>query len=855
MTWLSQAAAQALFGRKTPTFTWVGLIGEITRSQTPIEALIERWAEVSQYIEMHSKRLDELTSQLRRSMTENRQLTPETKGLVTGDIQIVSQYLRCRLTPAEVVLSPLSLEGLFPREIDAQARYQEVIKRLFEKDFPKPLNAETTEGGMVLCKDYAEFSKKAKLLERMIRLIPATSEPATEVASSSLRGVEAGIGLMIKEALESLINAIRRILQLQVRPSDKDYVATGDRLWRISQRFDLYFEGRDKEQEALMSWYQRAAEHYAGESYFHEKRLEETGLWRMDVVGKLSPKGMIDSVAEKLGEDLERIMAWSGSEARAELMAVFLQLQREQQTTSPTMTAAMGCAYVSIYQKMEGRAQKWSQDAWKIRKLYEKELRGHKDYLNLVKMLDKKLADLETGKLSREKAAWRNEIAVLFGAAFFSRANDCFAELGSSGVEQLRHANWVHHTAYAAGETEGYLAFEMNAWMNVNRDAAGNGVFDAYRLDCTRSLCDDVVEGLHDSWKKIKGPASLALHPDKGESEAERAVREVCYKQLQVWLSHAATMRETWASGQWIAAAPSDALQITDADGAAAAAIPPDASTAEKGFQVSEPQEPLDLSVLSLKKEYLEKLKRNFSDGIDARKRTSDETPAWRRLHTGNAEDREFYEQSTQYETFLRQRAAEQKRLLAELKVMLDEARQRLKKAIREREEGTRELEEAIREREEGTRELEEAIREREEGTRELEEAIREREEATHMHKQTLYRVLPIFLSTAFSASRFQDILPRDRKALYDEQRQKICAQMFSHYSCVFSLGEIEKEVLRHLRGDEYSHIRDLVPPEVGSAAAAGGIASRQGRYTMYSPRDSESDSLHEPLLGQRQRQ
>jgi hypothetical protein len=812
---------QTLFGANTNVFSWRDFIEEVSSSPTPIEVLIARWVEVSRYMEKHHQELDELVNQL--LMMENNHLTPETRGVVTAELRIVDYYLRCRLKPVEHPLAPLVLNELFPQEVLPQAHYQQIIQSLFEKDFPPLFDAESAEKKAVFCSDFDEFSNKVKLLEKMIRLIP----PQGEQTPVQTLIVEVGLGLQIKHALVSLLNAIRRILKLNVKPTDEKYLDTGDKLWRITQRFNLYFEHREDEQAGLIDWYKQAADYYEGQSYFHEKRTQDKSLWPIDALGKLSAESMVNSVGESLEEDLERIAKWSRSEARAELMEAFLQQQKEQGMNHPVMTKAVGCVYAAVYQKMEERIQTWSQHAWEIRKFYEIKLRSHKNYRELVKKLDKTLLDLIKGSYSK-KAQYRAEIEQLFEDDFFARANNCFAELDNSCIGQLRDANWIHHTAYAAGETEGYLALEMNAWMRAKLV----GCFDEYRLDYTWTMTDYVAEQLHGIWREIKARAALALHPDKAESEAERVVRDICFKQLQVWLSHAAAMRETWASGQWIAAAPGDALRI-EGGNVAASDTPAHISAAEEGFRVSKPIDPLDLSVLQLKEAYTKKLESNSSQGIDARKRTCEEIPVWRQLHTGNEEDREFYEQSTQYETFVRQAAEEQRRSLAELEAMKNAAQQRLKEAIRQKEEAIREA----------TRQADEAVRQ---ATHRADEATHRAEEAMRQNRVASEIMITTLLSVKLSAACFQCVSADERKAFYERGYAEVLATM--RLAFVQTIPAVEQDILHQLRTPEYNHLRGLVPVETQADAAVSGVG--QNRFAMYSSRELGRDDSSTPSLG-----
>ncbi len=386
---------------------------------------MSRWLEVSKHVASHAAQLETLIGELQSSIVKNEHVASEIKTDVIRDVMIISHYLRCKLTPVEKAFEPISLDGFPPQSVASQSRYQAIIKSLFEKDFPQTTDAERPNKKMVICKNFAEFSEKVVLFERMVRLLPAkTSVASSEVAPP----VKSDLGFVIKDFFESLMNWFRRALKLPVKPDDKGYLETADRIWRITQCFDLHVENREEEQTALIAWYKQASDYYAGRPFFHERRLKDSGVWRMDVMGKLSSSSMIASVAEKLQEDLDDIGKWNQYEARAALMAFLLQ--QEQRTDKLELTESLGCTYVAIYNKMEARIQKWSQDAWRIRQHYEKVLRGEKDYVVLVGKLDKALLELRTASY-RKKTDWRAGIEQLFNNHFFSRANDCFAAISS----------------------------------------------------------------------------------------------------------------------------------------------------------------------------------------------------------------------------------------------------------------------------------------------------------------------------------------------------------------------------------------------------------------------------------------
>ena len=791
----------SFFGGKALVFSWGDFIAEMMASSAPIDKLRERWLDVSGYVEENVGQLDNLISELHDSMRRNEHISPEEKTQVSGELMIVAHYLRCRFTPIREALLPLSLDDIFSEGVNAQACYQAIIKMLFEKDFPQEVASDNPDKKRVICKDFAELSKKTKLFERMIRLLPQESLDSTTEAGAH---VNSNLRHAMKELITSLLNWARCKLRLAIKPDDEGYLKTADRIWKLAQYFKLYFEGKEDERATLIDWYQQSADYYAAHSYFHEKRLRDSSVWRMDVIGKVAPTSMIDSVIERLTEDLNNIERWNKYEVRVELMGALLQQQKEQETDEPVMTEAVGHAYAAIYQKMEARIQKWSQDAWKIRQHYEGVLRGHKNYLTLLTGLDGKLRDL-TKAVYRKKAELCADIEYLFNDEFFSRANDCLRALDAEKVGKLRWSNWVHHTAYAAKQTEGYLAYQMNTW-NDGHKREDIGCFDVYRLSDTWTMSDFVVEQLHHIWKEVKPSASLALHPDKSQSPAEGVVREACFKQLQVWLSHAAAMRETWASGQWIAAAPSDSLAIEADAHSAAISLSAQTGASQEVAQVIEPEEPLDLTVLQLHYVYLLQLEGRFSRQEDARKRTSDEIPAWRRLNPGSAEDREFFEQSKQYEMRVRQVVEERRRVLAELEA------QRLA------------------------------------ANRRAEEECRQKEEVRRQSSESRRVVTSDYLSMKLSVSCFQGVAPREREVFYEQQYQAILVLLKKAYKHIPE-EQLKAEILVQLSSTEYAHLRDIIP----AAAILTSVA--QNRNALYSPREagaSHHDRLDAPLLGQR---
>jgi len=184
-----------------------------------------------------------------------------------------------------------------------------------------------------------------------------------------------------------------------------------------------------------------------------------------------------------------------------------------------------------------------------------------------------------------------------------------------------------------------------------------------------------------------------------------------------------------------------------------------------------------------------------------------------------------------------------------------EEERKQKEEERKQKEEERKQKEEERKQKEEERKQKEEERKQKEEERKQKEEECKQKEDAIRRHEESRQALILHLLSTKLSANYFQPALPAaERRVIYGRQYSEILVIVKAAFGQTISALEIEKEVLRHLRGDEYSHIRDLVPPEVGSAGA-GGVTSRQSRYTMYSPRDSESDSLHEPLLGQRQRQ
>jgi hypothetical protein len=378
----------------------------------------------------------------------------------------------------------------------------------------------------------------------------------------------------------------------------------------------------------------------------------------------------------------------------------------------------------------------------------------------------------------------------------------------------------------------------MESWMDARR-IEGRGYFDRYQLESTRTISDYVVEQLHGVWREIRAHTSLALHPDKAESEAERALRNSCFKQLQVWLSHAAAMREIWASGQWVAAAPCDALRIESRSRVDSAPME-QAHLAEEGFRLSEPHEPLDLNVLELKEDYLRQLHSNFAQGVDARKRAREGISRGRRLHEGCAEDREFFEQFTQYATFVRQAAEEQRRVLAELREIKLAALQRLKDA-------TCQKEAAIQQKEEARRQKEEARRQKEEERRQKEEARRQKEEAIQQNKDSCKGVISYLLGTKLSLECFSKVLSNERLEVYTrvyEETLAVLVEVFKH----ISIAELEVEMLSQLKRPEYNHLHNLITSERP-------IAVGENPFAMYSTpaTPQATDDIDAPLLtGQR---
>jgi hypothetical protein len=632
---------------------WDELKSTLRVNSTPLAHLLTQVEPIRKHLKAHPKDIEKLLLELEQSLSAG--LSAEQLEPWRG----IKDYLRCYL-------------GQAPAVSFSQARpaYQDMVKQLLEIDLLPAF-----QQGISIQMDFSQFKKKADLLEHMSNWISPglTASGSPETHSTLL------------SCLHKLMNWFRAHLHLAVKPSDKGYVTLADSLWRLMQHLDASGTMNAEQTRSLIAWHRRGVEYVTQKTYFYESRLQES-FSANEIIGKVSSKQMIKRVISNLNEDLSHLKSLCGHEARALIFTLILE------SNTAEVSAEMAQAYFNLIEKVEGHLQVWSEQAWVIRKHYEKLLRTDKDYLSLLEAFDNGLRGL-----AREQQGFRyslrDEINTLFKERpFFRQANECLAELDSESIRILRQANWVHHTAYGPLDTEGYLAKQMNAW-EARSKIKGRTYFERYHLRYTYTLADYVVESLPQAWKIVR-PLVLRIHPDKvaPEAIAEKVIREACFKRLQQWQEQAAGMCEIWTKGQWLAAAPEDALAIEG--NSRDAAIPEEP---QSNMRIARPTQALDLSVLEIQKNYLIRLVERFDYGQDARKRTNWEVPTWRHLHKGSAEDREFFENAQAFEDMMCEAVKAQRERLARAEAELVAAKQERDAALRLKEESTRALEKQIR--------------------------------------------------------------------------------------------------------------------------------------------------------------
>ena len=584
-------------------------------------------------------------SALQQDLLEKLNLDAKAQHLFVGDFEVFLHVIRVRLTPLNEQINRFELKSLWGNEVESPSvRYQEIIC-----DLLTALVHELKDGQF----EKMNLSKLQEVLDAikpLSRLCLAEERvPIAEQAHVL------GIRELLIQWLVQFTKWFRSVSKMKATVKDEEYWQTADKMWQLMMHFGLH---RDAAYQEAMINLENA--YRAGQLYYERKEYFFQNQSIHPVKGffqKLTDESEISFLIDSLKADLGYLIRWNRYESRTALLGA----TRRQE--------GKGASYLAVYQSMQSRFSKLSEAAFNIRMQHEIKLRGKRDYLNLLGILDKKLIELDD-ESTKAKQGWMQEIEALFSEdSFYKQANVCFKALESA--RKLRYADWVHHTAYWHKKTEDHLADEMNA---RNRTRV-TPQFETYGLKTSLTLSDYVVLHLAGYLKEAQRTAYLKVHPDRLSefTEEEKGIGTYCSQVLEAWSQEAALMTYIWMQGQWRVTAPAHALPIEDGVVRVTVSHAVRQTVSESDvISVSEPVHALDLLALRLHYEHIEWMK----DKENLRKQAKD-VSYLRSLYSGDPENelmRSMFEsgkrQFVRNINMIRKEKEETKRLLEEKKLL-----------------------------------------------------------------------------------------------------------------------------------------------------------------------------------------
>jgi hypothetical protein len=247
-------------------------------------------------------------------------------------------------------------------------------------------------------------------------------------------------------------------------------------------------------------------------------------------------------------------------------------------------------AYLAVYQKVQSYTENLSAVAWSSRVQAEKKNLSHKNlYCNLLKDLDTPLMAWQLA-LTQVLLDCFNDIESLCDDNRIERLHECFKVLHKDEVAgYFNSINWVHHSCYDFNDSEMCLAYEM--------DQFNEGKFVNYHPEITYTITDKLVDSLSNAPRSITQRYTILVHPDK-YPDVLKPIANYCSQQLIALKTKIVQLNTFWGRSQW-----SMNYQATNDE--------PNEFAYEL---IAPPSIPLNLTVLTLKSNYIIELQTPDSD-------------------------------------------------------------------------------------------------------------------------------------------------------------------------------------------------------------------------------------------------